>query len=129
MKRLLFELCQGFLMWEDLRFRAVSPFLCIVAIVCAIFQGGVAVVLFSVFCACLLTPAVVKQMMGFIDVILLGVYSGLLSDVIMIGYFCLVAGGLGVLWAYFKKTPIPLVTMMGASYSLIINLRVLQETA
>jgi hypothetical protein len=62
-------------------------------------------------------------MMGYIDVILLGIYSGLLADANLIGYFCLLAGGLGILWAYFKKTPIPLVAVMGASYSLIISMQ------
>ena len=110
-------------MWEDLRFRAVSPALCIAAIICAIFQGGLAVLLPCIFFVCLLVPAALKQMMGFIDIIFLGIYSGLLADVNLIGYFCLLAGGLGILWALFKKTPIPLVTMMGASYSLIINMQ------
>lgn len=118
---MLFELCQGFLMWEDLRFRAVSPFLCVVTVACAIFQGDAAVILSSMLCSCLLIPAAFKQIMGYIDVIFLGVYSGLLADVTMIGYFYLLAGGLGILWSSLKKTSIPLIAMMGASYVLIIN--------
>lgn len=110
-------------MWEDLRFRAVSPVLCVAAIACAILQGGAAVLLSGLLFACLLIPAAIKQMIGYVDIIFLGVYSGLLSDVMMIGYFCLLAGGLGILWACFKKTPIPLVTMMGASYSLIVSMQ------
>ena len=117
---MLFELLQGFLMWEDLKFRSVSPLLCTAAIGCAFFQGGAAVLLFSILFVCLLIPAAIKHMIGFIDVIFMGVYSGLLSDITLIGHFCLLAGGLGILWTCFKKTPIPLVTMMGASYSLII---------
>ncbi len=110
-------------MWEDLRFRAVSPVLCFAAIACAFFQGGTAVLLYSILFACLLMPAAIKQIMGFIDIIFLGVYSGLLADITMIGYFFLLSGGLGILWTCFKKTPIPLVAMMGASYSLIINIQ------
>lgn len=120
---MLFELCQGLLMWEDFRFRAVSPVLCLAAIACAIFQGGAAVLLYGMLFMCLLIPAAIKQMIGYIDLIFLGVYSGLLSDITMIGYFCLLTGGLGIIWIYFRKTQIPLVTMMGASYSLIISMQ------
>jgi hypothetical protein len=110
-------------MWEDLRFRSVSPLFCVVAIICAIFQGGVPVLFLSVLFACLFMPAVYKQMVGMIDGILLSVYSGLLADLTTIGYFFLLAGGFGLLWTCFKKTSIPLVTMMGASYSLIISMQ------
>lgn len=110
-------------MWEDLQFRTVSPILCVIAIICAIFQGGSAVFLTSALFSCLLIPAAIKQMIGFIDIIFLGIYFGLLADAMMIGHFCFLTGGLGILWVYFKKTPIPLITMMGASYSLIINIQ------
>ncbi len=110
-------------MWEDLEFRSVSPILCAAAITCAILQGGMIVLLASIFFACLLMPAALKQMIGYIDLVLLGVYSGLLADLTTIGYFFLLAGGFGLLWTCFKKTSIPLVTMMGASYSLIISMQ------
>lgn len=110
-------------MWEDLRFRAVSPLLCLLAIACAVFQGGATVLLIIALFSCLLMPAAIKQMVGFIDVIFIGIYSGLLSDVSLIGYFCFLAGGLSILWTYFKRTPIPMITMMGTSYSLIISIQ------
>jgi hypothetical protein len=76
-------------MWEDLRFRAVSPVLCVMAIACAVFQSGTPTLLTSMLFACLLIPAAIKQMIGYVDVVLLGVYSGLLADLTTIGYFCL----------------------------------------
>ncbi|MEK7654954.1 MAG: hypothetical protein AAB323_01690, partial [Pseudomonadota bacterium] len=105
---MLFELCQGWLMWEDLRFRTVSPVLCVIAIACGVFQGGAGVLLFSILFSFLLIPAAIKHMIGFIDVIFMGVYAGLLVDITLIGHFFLLAGGLGILWTCFKKTPIPL---------------------
>jgi hypothetical protein len=110
-------------MWEDLQFRAVSPLFCVLAITCAVFQGGATVLLSSALFLLLLMPATIKQMVGFIDVIFIGIYSRLLFDLTLIGYFCLLAGGLSILWNCFKKTPIPLITMMGTSYSLIINIQ------
>lgn len=110
-------------MWEDWRFRSVSPLLCIMTIACALLQGGWPVFLASLISTSVLALAAFKRRMGYIDVILLGVYSGLLADLTAIGYFCILSGGLGLLCIPFKKTPIPLVTMMGASYSLIINIQ------
>lgn len=77
----------------------------------------------STLFSCLLIPAALKQMIGFIDIIFLGIYFSLLADAMMIGHFCFLTGGLGMLWTIFKKTQIPLMTMMGASYSLIINIQ------
>lgn len=110
-------------MWEDLRFRAVSPLLCLITIICAISQGGAAALLTGAMFSCLLIPAALKEMIGFIDIIFLGIYFGLLADGMMIGHFCFLTGGLGILWTALKKTQIPLMTMMGASYSLIINIQ------
>ncbi len=76
-------------MWEDLRFRAVSPVLCVIAIACGVLQGGASVLLFSILFSFLLMPAAIKRMIGFIDVIFMGVYSGLLADITLIGHFCL----------------------------------------
>ena len=74
-------------MWEDLKFRSVSPVLCLLTFACAVLQGGSFVVLASLLSLGLLIPVVFKQMIGLVDIIFLGIYSGLLADETMIGYF------------------------------------------
>jgi len=125
---MLFEICQGFLMWEDFKFRAISPSVCLIAIVFAIFSGGGFVVLTSLSSSVLFLCPAMKNKIGFIDTTFLGVYTGLLADISLASYFYLLTGGLGILWVLFKKTSIPMITMMGISYFLIVFINNIKST-
>jgi len=115
-------------MWEDFKFRAISPSVCLIAIVFAIFSGGGFVVLTSLSSSVLFLCPAMKNKIGFIDTTFLGVYTGLLADISLASYFYLLTGGLGILWVLFKKTSIPMITMMGISYFLIVFINNIKST-
>lgn len=113
---MFFDIAQIPLMIEDLYDRQVTVWLCMIAFLCAVFQGGMTVVFGATLGAIVTYPFVRKDYLGFIDGVFLGVYAGLLQDLNKISVFFIVTGCLGILWHYIKCAPAPLIFLMGLSY-------------
>ena len=102
-------------MWEDWKFRSVSPLVSFLAIVLAIWEGGWPIIVTILISLLSLFFTAYKGRLGYIDIIFLGIFIRLLPAIDSIGLFLILTGAFGIIWHLVYQLPIPMITTMGTS--------------